>query len=174
MCNQEQTTTARMEALFKRFYRPLYLYALTFLREEELAKDITGGVFQTVWEMLREGSLNPDDQQTVGFLYTTTRHRCLDKLRHDKAIDRYTRLQAGTTPLSTEEEVIDFEQRIQQVKEAIERLPEPERSILKCTYFKKMTYKETAEQFHTSVNMIHKRMNKVFKMMRKMLKEGYT
>lgn len=39
-----------MEALFKRFYRPLYLYALTFLREEEQAKDITSGVFQTVWE----------------------------------------------------------------------------------------------------------------------------
>ncbi len=163
-----------MEALFKRFYKPLYLYALTFLCDEEQAKDITGGVFQTVWEMLREGSLTPDDRQAVGFLYTTVRHRCLDKLRHDKAIDRYTRLQAGTTPLGTEEEVMEFEQRIQQVKEAIEQLPEPEKSILKCTYFRKMTYRETAELLHTSVNMIHKRMSIVFKMMRKMLKEEYT
>ena len=174
MCNQEQTTAARMEALFKRFYKPLYLYALTFLCDEEQAKDITGGVFQTVWEMLREGSLAPDDRQAVGFLYTTVRHRCLDKLRHDKAIDRYTRLQVGTTPLGTEEEVMEFEQRIQQVKEAIEQLSEPEKSILKCTYFRKMTYQETAELLHTSVNMIHKRMNKVFKMMREMLKEGYA
>lgn len=163
-----------MEALFKRFYKPLYLYALTFLCDEEQAKDITGGVFQTIWEMLREGSLTPDDRQAVGFLYTTVRHRCLDKLRHDKAIDRYTRLQVGTTPLGTEEEVMEFEQRIQQVKEAIEQLPEPEKSILKCTYFRKMTYRETAEQLHTSVNMIHKRMSIVFKMMRKMLKEEYT
>ena len=163
-----------MEALFKRFYKPLYLYALTFLCDEEQAKDITGGVFQTVWEMLREGSLTPDDRQAVGFLYTTVRHRCLDKLRHDKAIDRHTRLQVGTTPLGTEEEVMEFEQRIQQVKEAIEQLPEPEKSILKCTYFRKMTYQETAELLHTSVNMIHKRMSKVFKMMRKMLKEEYT
>lgn len=163
-----------MEALFKRFYKPLYLYALTFLCDEEQAKDITGGVFQTVWEMLREGGLAPDDRQAVGFLYTTVRHRCLDKLRHDKAIDRYTRLQAGTTPLGTEEDVMEFEQRIQQVKEAIEQLPEPEKSILKCTYFRKMTYRETAELLHTSVNMIHKRMSKVFKMMRKMLKEEYT
>ena len=174
MCNEVPTTTARMEALFKRFYKPLYLYALTFLCDEEQAKDITGGVFQTVWEMLREGSLTPDDRQAVGFLYTTVRHRCLDKLRHDKAIDRYTRLQVGTTPLGTEEEVMEFEQRIQQVKEAIEQLPEPEKSILKCTYFRKMTYQETAELLHTSVNMIHKRMSKVFKMMRKMLKEEYT
>lgn len=174
MYNEVPTTTARMEALFKRFYKPLYLYALTFLCDEEQAKDITGGVFQTVWEMLREGSLAPDDRQAVGFLYTTVRHRCLDKLRHDKAIDRYTRLQAGTTPLGTEEEVMEFEQRIQQVKEAIEQLPEPEKSILKCTYFRKMTYRETAELLHTSVNMIHKRMSKVFKMMRKMLKEEYT
>lgn len=174
MCNEVPTTTARMEALFKRFYKPLYLYALTFLCDEEQAKDITGGVFQTVWEMLREGSLTPDDRQAVGFLYTTVRHRCLDKLRHDKAIDRYTRLQAGTTPLGTEEEVMEFEQRIQQVKEAIEQLPEPEKSILKCTYFRKMTYRETAELLHTSVNMIHKRMSIVFKMMRKMLKEEYT
>ncbi|WP_262279920.1 RNA polymerase sigma factor [Hallella absiana] len=174
MCNEVPTTTARMEALFKRFYKPLYLYALTFLCDEEQAKDITGGVFQTVWEMLREGSLTPDDRQAVGFLYTTVRHRCLDKLRHDKAIDRYTRLQVGTTPLGTEEEVMEFEQRIQQVKEAIEQLPEPEKSILKCTYFRKMTYRETAEVLHTSVNMIHKRMSIVFKMMRKMLKEEYT
>lgn len=174
MCNEVPTTTARMEALFKRFYKPLYLYALTFLCDEEQAKDITGGVFQTVWEMLREGSLAPDDRQAVGFLYTTVRHRCLDKLRHDKAIDRYTRLQVGTTPLGTEEEVMEFEQRIQQVKEAIEQLPEPEKSILKCTYFRKMTYQETAELLHTSVNMIHKRMSIVFKMMRKMLKEEYT
>ena len=174
MYNEVPTTTARMEALFKRFYKPLYLYALTFLCDEERAKDITGGVFQTVWEMLREGSLAPDDRQAVGFLYTTVRHRCLDKLRHDKAIDRYTRLQAGTTPLGTEEEVMEFEQRIQQVKEAIEQLPEPEKSILKCTYFRKMTYRETAELLHTSVNMIHKRMNNVFKTMRKMLKEEYT
>lgn len=174
MCNEVPTTTARMEALFKRFYKPLYLYALTFLCDEEQAKDITGGVFQTAWEMLREGSLTPDDRQAVGFLYTTVRHRCLDKLRHDKAIDRYTRLQVGTTPLGTEEEVMEFEQRIQQVKEAIEQLPEPEKSILKCTYFRKMTYRETAELLHTSVNMIHKRMSIVFKMMRKMLKEEYT
>ena len=174
MCNEVPTTTARMEALFKRFYKPLYLYALTFLCDEEQAKDITGGVFQTVWEMLREGSLTPDDRQAVGFLYTTVRHRCLDKLRHDKAIDRYTRLQVGTTPLGTEEEVMEFEQRIQQVKEAIEQLPEPEKSILKCTYFRKMTYRETAEVLHTSVNMIHKRMSIVFKMIRKMLKEEYT
>ena len=65
MYNEVPTTTARMEALFKRFYRPLYLYALTFLRDEDQAKDITGGVFQTVWEMLREGSLAPDTRQTV-------------------------------------------------------------------------------------------------------------
>ena len=136
MYNEVPTTTARMEALFKRFYKPLYLYALTFLCDEERAKDITGGVFQTVWEMLREGSLAPDDRQAVGFLYTTVRHRCLDKLRHDKAIDRYTRLQAGTTPLGTEEEVMEFEQRIQQVKEAIEQLPEPEKSILKHLFQK--------------------------------------
>ena len=133
MCNQEQTTAARMEALFKRFYRPLYLYALTFLRDEDQAKDITGGVFQTVWEMLREGSLAPDTRQTVGFLYTTVRRRCLDKLRHDQVMDRYTHLQEATAPLDTEEEVMDFERRIEQVKDVIELLPEPEKSILKCT-----------------------------------------
>ena len=173
MCNQEQTTAARMEALFKRFYRPLYLYALTFLRDEDQAKDITGGVFQTVWEMLREGSLAPDTRQTVGFLYTTVRRRCLDKLRHDQVMDRYTHLQEATAPLGTEEEVMDFERRIEQVKEVIELLPEPEKSILKCTYYKKMTYKETAELLHTSVNMIHKRMSKVFRMMREKLKKEY-
>lgn len=40
----------RMELLYEKYYMRLYLYAQTFLNDEEEAKDIVEDVFQAVWE----------------------------------------------------------------------------------------------------------------------------
>lgn len=164
------TNMAWMEHLYTTFYRSLYLYALTFLADEEGAKDVTGSVFQTVWEKTLAGTLQQDVHTVEGFLYTSVRNRCLDTLRHNKAMDRYVRMKSATEPITTDEAAMEFELRVQQVKAAIERLPEPEKTTLTYTYFKKLTYRQTAEKLEMSENMVHKRMNKVFKTLRGMLK----
>lgn len=88
-------------------------------------------------------------------------------------MDRYVRMKSATEPITTDEAAMEFELRVQQVKAAIERLPEPEKTILTYTYFKKLTYRQTAEKLEMSENMVHKRMNKVFKTLRGMLKTTF-
>lgn len=44
-----------------------------------------------------------------------------------------------------------------------------DRFILRCTYYDKLTYRETAEKLGISENMVHKHMLKVFKQLRKLL-----
>ena len=61
------------------------------------------------------------------------------------------------------------ENRISELKEAIDRLPEPGKTILHCCYFKHMTYQQAAEQLQLTLVVIKKNMLKVFKILRKEL-----
>ncbi len=155
----------RMELLFEKFYHKLYLYAYTFVDDEDEAKDIVGDVFQMVWEDWKSGR-NKYQNPTASFFYTTVRNRCLDSLRHSVAVDRYEEMLKATGPLTTDDSVAAFEQRITRLHEAIAALPDPGQTVLQCVYFKNLTYKQTAEHLGMSVNMVHKHMVKVFRLLR--------
>ena len=70
----------------------------------------------------------------------------------------------------SDDSVKEYEQRITELRNAIDNLPEAGQTILKYCYFKKFTYKETAETMDISITMVHKHMLKVFKTLREMLK----
>ena len=67
--------------------------------------------------------------------------------------------QAFYSPGETEE----YEQRIEALREIIHQLPEPGKSILNCTYFRKMTYQQTADLLQLSLKTVKRNMLKVFK-----------
>ena len=159
-----------IEHLYKSYYRQLYLYALTFLDDKEAAMDVTNDAFERVLLDWQKGECR---QETVlGYLYRLIRNYCLDILRHRKVHDRYMQMKLATEKMedASYNEVMEFEDRIINLRNAVEDLPEPDRSILKCCYFKKLTYKETAEELQITVNVVHKRMVSAFKQLRKMLK----
>jgi len=158
---------AQMEKLYGLFYQKLFLYALSFLDSEDEAKDVVGDVFAHVWNQWeRQGATGTANQ---AYLYRLTRNRCLDILRHDKARLNYaTFLQAMPAPDSDEEAGL-YEARIQQLRQAIEQLPEPGKSILHCCYFRRLTYQQAADHLNLSLVTIRKNMLKVFKILRKAL-----
>lgn len=172
--NMDKTATVteskiqRMELLYEKFYNRLYLYAHTFLFDADEAKDVVGDVFQMIWEDWSHEDSRYEDP-TVSFLYVTIRNRCLDRLRHTKASDNYVSEFMNAGLLVNDEEVADFEERVLLLRKAVDRLPEPGRTILLHVYFKRLTYHQTSEMLGVSENMIHKHMVKMLKLLRKML-----
>ena len=71
-----------MEILYQNFYKRLYLYALTFTDDEDEAKDIVSDIFSSIWQKWNEEGKSYEP--TAAYLYTTTRNRCLDHVRHSK------------------------------------------------------------------------------------------
>ena len=69
------------ELLYKTHYKELYIHALSFVRDDEEAKDIVTDVYEYVWKNFDKldssVSLRP-------FLYTLVRSRSLDFLRKEK------------------------------------------------------------------------------------------
>ena len=112
-----------MESLYETFYQRLFLYALTFLDNEDEAKDAVGEVFSKVWNQWEKNG--QAEKVTQSFLYRLTRNKCLDILRHDKARRNYAAFVSYMPSFENEDEVIHYENRISELKEAIDRLPEP-------------------------------------------------
>ena len=158
---------SQMETLYESFYQRLFLYALTFLDNEDEAKDAVGEVFSKIWSQWEKRGHGEHVSQS--FLYRLTRNRCLDILRHDKARRNYADFISNMPSFESDDDVLHYEHRISQLKEAIDKLPEPGKTILHCCYFKHMTYQQTAEKLQLTLVVIKKNMLKVFKILRKEL-----
>ena len=61
-----------IEHLYKSYYRQLYLYALTFLEDEEGAKDVLNDAFEKVFTDTQTADYRADT--ILGFLYRIIRN----------------------------------------------------------------------------------------------------
>lgn len=157
----------QMELLYKKFYRKLFLYALTYLGEEEEARDMVSDMFVQLWYKWKE-------EQTVrtpsaSYLYAMLRSRCVDKLRRQEVENRYLQ-QLEKDRFDNEEDVKEYEQTVSRLYTAIQQLPEPGKTILHYCYFDHMTYQQTADKLQMSLPMVKKHMAKIFQLLRDKLK----
>lgn len=77
--------TDHFEQLYWGNYARLYYYAFRFVADEEACRDIVNDVFEQAWkdrEQLQEAT-------AVACLYTRTRNRCIDYLRHRQVEQQY-------------------------------------------------------------------------------------
>lgn len=159
----------QMESLYDRFYRQLYLYALTFLSDEEEARDIVHNSFAYLWNKWQNNEDVPVVTST--YLYRLVRNQCIDFLRHDQARRNYTALMQLTDAMENPEDGAEYERRIIKLGKAVEQLEEPGKTILKCCYYEKMTYLQAADKLGLTLVIVKKNMLKVFKNLKNMLKE---
>ena len=92
------------ELLYKTHYKELYIHALSFVRDDEEAKDIVTDVYEYVWKNFDKldssVSLRP-------FLYTLVRSRSLDFLRKEKTKEKF--LAYKKTFPEEEEEYVEYD-----------------------------------------------------------------
>ena len=146
------------------------------MREED-AENITQDVFLSLWE--RRDSFEASDN-TFSYLLTTTKHRCLNHLRHQvvelKAAEEIqsvfisklqmnlNSLEALQIPAFTDDEL---EVR---VKEALNHLPEQCRQIFVMSKLDGKKQKQIAEELNISVNTVETQMGIAYKKLRLLLK----
>lgn len=160
---------ALMEQLFHEYYVRLYLYALNFLDDEDEAKDVVSNVFATIWQKWQQ--MENTKIPSATYLYTVVRNNCIDFLRHTKAKENYGQFLERYYKQWNDDDMDAYESRIQAVSLLIDQLPEPDKSILHCCYFKKMSYKETADKLQLTLVVVKKKMLKVFKFLREELRK---
>lgn len=150
------------DILFKRYYRPLCLYAAHYLNGDIAAsEDIVQDCFVKLWQ--QEAKRDITDKRA--FLYSTVRNACIDTLRRQHpemtSIDP-----SDLEEVISDEEAVDRSEQEAKVWETIDALPDRCREVFLMAKRDGMTYNEIAEALNISVKTVEHQISKALKKLR--------
>ena len=139
------------ENSFREFFKPLCFHAMSFVKDEEAAKDIVHDVFLTVWTRRDEIDFN---QPMLPCLLSLTRHRAINYLEHLKVKVRHAELEAKAEAIYFPADDAGHEELILKIKDRIVKLPDKCRELMYLYLIECKKYKEIAEMLGISVNTV--------------------
>lgn len=114
----------------------VYRFILKNIRDEDKAQDVVQESFTRMWERIDEITY----EKSKSYLFTTAYHTMIDMVRKEQ---RQTSLQRGyENTLRTENEYSDLGEILD---EAVEKLPEIQRSVLLLRDYEGYSYKEIGD-----------------------------
>lgn len=160
------------EALFRKHYEILCLYAMKFVHDADTAEEIVQDLFYTLWEKRLELEINTSIKS---YLYASVHNRSLKFLRHQTVESNYREYyQSIKTEIETTPEDITHTEEMQKIViHTLDSLPERQRKIFKMNRFEGLKYHEIAKKLSISIKTVEASMGKTLKMLRKNLKD-YT
>lgn len=156
------------DVVFSLLYEPLLLFALKFVKDEEVGKDIVNDAFEFLWKNFT--SVEASTVKT--YLFTIVRTRCIDCLRKQNHQSEYMAFASKMSQKYIELEMNEPDERLQKIQEAMKKLTPYNRRILQECYVNKKKYKEVAEELGVSVAAIHKNIVKALRVIREYVNGG--
>ena len=140
------------DRLFLQWYEALFLFALKFVKDKEMAKDIVNDVFEYLWKNFTE----VDETTVKTYLFTIVRTKCIDYLRKQNYHNRYLSFASRMSQTYIELDAEETDDRLLKIQAAMQKLTPYNRMILRECYVNRKKYKEVAEELSVSVSAIHK------------------
>lgn len=150
------------EALFTSHYARVYHYALSYINDAEICKDIVGDVFESVWhdyDLLKKETLS-------SYLYACTRNRCIDHLRHQSVREQYAAFLIENARYEQIPSASEHDARLEYIRKLIDRMPPQRQRVLRECFFQKKTYKEVAEEMGITVDGVKRHITIALKSLR--------
>ncbi len=157
-----------MFLLFKLYYKPLCIYALKYLPSFDDAEDIVQEIYTSFWDKKQGTSFSGS---LCSYFFGAVHKSCMEYARqHNRIVlleptDNYSELSEETDFFLGEEQ----ELRHQQLKDALDRLPEKCRLVFIAIVLDNLQYKEVAEMMHISINTVKTQYTRALKLLRNML-----
>jgi len=137
------------EVIYDRYWQILFRFSRKMLQDENSAKDVVQEVFTTFWLKSAETNIKPP---LAAFLYTLTRNKILDMIRHSKVETRYLDSLKQIIQLSdalpdrmyVEKELYD------QIENEISKLPEKTRIIFEMSRKEYKSNQQIADELSIS------------------------
>ncbi|WP_229379879.1 RNA polymerase sigma-70 factor [Fibrella forsythiae] len=164
--------------LFRRYYTLLCNHALRYVYSREVAEDIVGEVFCTLWTNKLYETITTSYR---AYLFVAVRNKSLNYLRWE--LDRSA---VGTdvfgdasaavvaTDLHTPAEVVQFDELYQKINEAIAVLPPQCRRSFLLSRFEQKSYRDIAEEMGISVKAVEANISRALTALRNMLRNEFV
>lgn len=175
----KQNNKTAFEFLFKKYYPRLQGYAVRFVGDEEVARDIIQECFLKFWEkreMLSAVSV-------TSLLFAMVRNSCLNYLKHLSIIEKHQieylakidgeeRLYYADFALDAEYGLL-YDELQEQIKIVINNLPVRCREVFIMSRFKDLKNREIAEKLKISTTAVEKQIAKALAVFSKHFKDKY-
>ena len=165
------------KSIYERFFGPLYVYAVEYVVDKEVAYEMVQDTFLKLWE---KKSTLADDTYLQSYLYRVTRNNCLNYLKHLKVKEKYKQfskskqleINLNFTALndSSAEKIISDELE-EKINKAIDQLPPKCKNIFLLSRYENKKYREIADELGLSVKTVENQIQKALKVLRKHLAE---
>lgn len=166
------------ENMYVTHYARMKRFAQEYVIREEDAENIVQDVFLDLWE---QNLLLLTHTNLFAYLFTATKNRCLDFLRHktvvQKTIDKiqdehFLELQMKLHSLEAFDEQLFSEPDIETIiQQAIESLPEKCREIFVMNKIEGKKQKAIAAALNISINTVESQMAIAYKKLKELLKD---
>ncbi|MDF2475018.1 MAG: hypothetical protein K0S24_501 [Sphingobacterium sp.] len=154
-----------IEPLFQQYYRQLCLFANNILHDEAQAEDVVQSFFAGLCE--GRNTLPEEEHARKGYLFIAIRNNCLKQIRNEKTRSKY--VNQLDKDMIEEETVMDAmiqAEVINQLMEAINKLPQGCRQVLHMAIFEKCSNEEIANNLTISINTVKSQKKRAIQLLR--------
>lgn len=153
------------EQVYKHYLRRLHGYAMSILKDVDIAEGMVQNVFMKLWERRERLSFSGSLQ---AYLYGAVYNECLNYLRHQRVKSDHRLHVAYTMKENDDEtgagmELLDLKEKLQH---ALNELPEKCRTVFQMSRFEDLKYQEIADRLDLSVKTVEAHMGKALKLLR--------
>lgn len=167
------------EYLFKNYYPRLLGYAVRFVENEEMARDIVQECFIKFWD--KRALL--EAVSVTSLLFAMVRNGCLNYLKHMAVVEKHQieylasiggeeRLYYADFVLNADGKLL-YDELQEQIKLVIDRLPDRCRKVFLLSRFEGLKNREIAEMLEISTTSVEKHIAKALQCFSKHFKVRY-
>ncbi|NMM49601.1 RNA polymerase sigma factor [Marinigracilibium pacificum] len=160
------------DSFFKKEAKSLFSYLSYRFGNSEQANDAVQEAFVKLWQNCAEVQF----EKAKGFLYTVATNLMTSVKRHEqvklKYSERAVQINSGKANNESPEYLIIEKEFMERLTQAINELPERQRTAYLLNRVDKKTYREIAEVMEISVKGVEKLMHKALIKIQKIIDEG--
>ena len=161
---------AVFDALYKEYYKKLFILSFKYTRNQELAEEVVHDIFLKIWN--QAGSLHVT-QSLGSYLSKAVVNASLNLLKSQKReLGNYTRYEvefSNDTDDNNEAEVL--EQKLLNIEQAISQLPVQCKKVLLMSKYEKLKQQEISNRLNISIKTVKNHLTYAFKKIRETIGE---
>jgi len=148
--------------MFDCYYQPLCSFVFAYIKDKQVVEDIVIDCFVKIWEERASFKIKSSLQN---YLVTIVKNSTIDYLR--KRQPQLTELENLSCSIPDEEQdPLKDAGVLNQLYEAVNKLPEQRRLILKMAVYEGKSYAQIASELHISINTVKTQISRSYKFLK--------
>lgn len=154
--------------IYERYWQLLYRFSRKMLQDDSIAKDVVQEVFTILWTKRNDHYIA---SPLAAYLYTLTRNRILDMVKHAKVENRYLESLHHFIELnhSTPDRLYIQKELYDQIEKEIQHLPEKMRLVFEMSRKHNKSNQEIADELGITNKTVKNQLSSALKLLRNKL-----